>query len=68
MSMANTNKKHGVSRQSRYTPSNVKQLNRIKLGIVNVAEYCKNQESLEAYKAAANWSTLAGTYAFVVEE
>ena len=30
--------------------------------------YCKNQESLEAYKAAANWSTLAGTYAFVVEE
>ena len=30
--------------------------------------YCKSQESLEAYKAATNWSTLAGTYAFVVEE
>ena len=30
--------------------------------------YCKTQESLDAYKAAANWSTLVGTYAFVVEE
>ena len=30
--------------------------------------YCKTQESLDAYKAAANWSTLAGTYSFVVEE
>ena len=30
--------------------------------------YCKTQESLNAYKAATNWSTLAGTYAFVVEE
>ena len=29
--------------------------------------YCKTQASLDAYKAAVNWSTLAGTYAFVVE-
>ena len=29
--------------------------------------YCKTQASLEAYKAAVNWSTLAGTYSFVVE-
>lgn len=30
--------------------------------------YCKSQESVDAYKVAPNWSTLAGTYAFVVEE
>jgi hypothetical protein len=30
--------------------------------------YCKTQESLEAYKAAENWSTLTGTHTFVVEE
>lgn len=30
--------------------------------------YCKTQESLDAYKAAANWSTLTGAYSFVVEE
>lgn len=30
--------------------------------------YCKTQASMEAYKAAPNWSTLAGTYSFVVEE
>ena len=30
--------------------------------------YCKTQESLDAYKAAENWSTLTGTYSFVVEE
>ena len=29
--------------------------------------YCKSLASLEAYKAAANWSTLAGTYTFRVE-
>ena len=29
--------------------------------------YCKTQASLEAYRAAANWSTLAGTYTFMVE-
>ena len=28
---------------------------------------CKSQESLESYKKAANWSTLTGTYTFVVE-
>ena len=30
--------------------------------------YCKSQAILDAYKAAPNWSTLTGTYAFVVEE
>ena len=30
--------------------------------------YCKSQASLDAYKAAPNWSTLTGTYSFVVEE
>ena len=29
--------------------------------------YCKTQESLNAYKSAENWSTLIGTYSFVVE-
>ena len=29
--------------------------------------YCNTQASLDAYKAAVNWSTLAGTYSFVVE-
>ena len=29
--------------------------------------YCKTKASVDAYKAAPNWSTLAGTYAFVVE-
>ena len=29
---------------------------------------CKSQASLDAYKAAPNWSTLVGTYSFVVEE
>lgn len=29
--------------------------------------YCRSQESLDAYKAATIWSTLAGTYSFVVE-
>ena len=30
--------------------------------------YCKTQESLNAYKAATNWSTLTGTYTFKVED
>ena len=30
--------------------------------------YCKSQASLDAYKAATNWSTLTETYSFVVEE
>lgn len=36
---------------------------------INVAcvFYCKSQDSLDAYKAATNWSTLTGTYTFVVE-
>ena len=29
--------------------------------------YCKTPASLEAYKKAENWSTLTGTYTFVVE-
>lgn len=29
--------------------------------------YCKTQASLESYKKAENWSTLTGTYSFVVE-
>ena len=29
--------------------------------------YCKTQASLDAYKKATNWSTLTGTYSFVVE-
>lgn len=29
--------------------------------------YCKTQASMEAYLAAPNWGTLAGTYTFVVE-
>ena len=29
--------------------------------------YCKSQESLNAYKSAANWSTLINTYTFKVE-
>ena len=29
--------------------------------------YCKSQESLDAYKAATNWSDLTGTHTFVVE-
>lgn len=29
--------------------------------------YCKTQASLDAYKAAENWSTLAETYSFEVE-
>ena len=29
--------------------------------------YCKSQASLDAYKAAPNWSTLTGTHSFVVE-
>lgn len=33
----------------------------------NCVFYCKDQASLNAYKAATNWSTLAGTYSFVVE-
>ena len=33
----------------------------------NCVFYCKTQASLDAYKAAENWSTLTGTYSFVVE-
>ena len=29
--------------------------------------YCKSQASKEAYEAVSNWSTLTGTYSFVVE-
>lgn len=30
--------------------------------------YCKTQASLDAYKAATNWSTLTGTYTFKLED
>lgn len=30
--------------------------------------YCKTQESLEAYRTAANWNTVMETYTFTVEE
>ena len=30
--------------------------------------YCKSQASLDAYKVAPGWSTLTGTYSFVVEQ
>lgn len=39
--------------------------NNIKAGCVF---YCKTQASLDAYKTAPIWSTLTGTYSFVVEE
>ena len=29
--------------------------------------YCKTQASMDAYKSATNWSTIAGTYSLVVE-
>lgn len=45
--------------------ANVNAFNNIKADCVF---YCKTQASLDAYKAAANWSTLTGTYSFVVEE
>ena len=44
---------------------NVSAFNNIKADCVF---YCKSQASLEAYKKAENWSTLTGTYSFVVEE
>lgn len=34
----------------------------------NCTFYCKTQASLDAYKAAPIWSTLTGTYSFVVEK
>ena len=44
---------------------NVSAFNNIKADCVF---YCKTQASLDAYKKATNWSTLTGTYSFVVEE
>ena len=44
--------------------SNTNAFQSIKTGCVF---YCKTQASLEAYREAPNWSTLAGTYSFVVE-
>lgn len=46
------------------TLANISAFTNIKAGCVF---YCKTQASLEAYKAAANWSTLTGTYTFTVE-
>ena len=47
------------------TLANIEVFDRIKADCVF---YCKSQASLDAYKAAENWNTLAGTYSFVVEE
>ena len=47
------------------TLSNINAFNGIKDSCVF---YCKTQESLGAYKGSPNWSTLAGSYSFVVEE
>ena len=47
------------------TLANVNAFANIKSGCVF---HCKTQASLDAYKAASNWSTLTGTYSFVVEE
>ena len=46
------------------TLSNVNAFGNIKGGCVF---YCKTQASLDAYKKADIWSTLTGTYSFVVE-
>lgn len=47
------------------TLANVNAFASIKTGCVFL---CKTQASLDAYKAAQNWSTLTGTYTFKVEE
>jgi hypothetical protein len=46
------------------TLGNINAFNDIKADCVF---YCKTQASLDEYKAATNWSTLTGTYSFVVE-
>lgn len=50
------------------TPPTLADVNAFNNINVNCVFYCKTQASLEAYKKAVNWSTLTGTYTFVVEE
>ena len=50
------------------TPPSLENVNAFDNINKNCTFYCKTQASLDAYKAAPNWSTLAGTYSFVVEE
>lgn len=49
------------------TPPNLANANAFANIKADCVFYCKTQASLDAYKAAANWSTLTGTYSFVVE-
>ena len=49
------------------TPPDLASINTFNSINASCVFYCKTQASLDAYKAAANWSTLTGTYSFVVE-
>ena len=49
------------------TPPTLEDVNAFQDTNTTCVFYCKTQESLNAYKVAPNWSTLAGTYSFVVE-
>lgn len=49
------------------TPPTLADINTFSTVNADCKFYCKSQASADAYKAAANWSTLAGTYSFVVE-
>lgn len=49
------------------TPPTLENVNAFSSAKAECVFYCKTQASLDAYKKAANWSTLTGTYSFVVE-
>lgn len=49
------------------TPPVLQNVNAFQDTNTNFLLYCKTQASVDAYKVAPNWSTLAGTYSFVVE-
>ncbi len=49
------------------TPPTLADINAFENINANCVFYCQTQASLDAYKAATNWSTLTGTYSFVVE-
>lgn len=49
------------------TPPSLSNVNAFANIKTNCVFYCKTQASLNAYKVAPNWSTLAGTYTFKVE-
>lgn len=50
------------------TPPTINDVNVVKGIKASCVFYCKTQASLDAYKAAEHWSTLTGTYSFVVEK